>query len=156
MAKKGATVHILDIKPRVETEIPDKIPPELASLQYHQCNIASWVDLRNTFGSIGHVDIAIANAGISEEQHTSYFDDAFDDEGKLAPVKWGVLDVNYRAVLDFVKLAWSNMRQHKIEGSIVITASTSSYMPEQALPVYSSGKAAVGASNGHLNSQANI
>ncbi|KAI1499288.1 NAD(P)-binding protein [Biscogniauxia marginata] len=143
LSAQGATVHVLDIKSRDESELPTQLPPELATLHYHQCNIASWVELRAAFESIGQIDIAIANAGVSEEQHSSYFDDIVDADGKLVQPTWGVLDVNYRAVLDFVKLAWSNMRRHHTEGSIVITASTSSYMTEQALPVYSSGKAAL-------------
>ncbi|RYP59904.1 hypothetical protein DL769_008346 [Monosporascus sp. CRB-8-3] len=139
MAAKGATVHILDIK----TETESDLSREQGFIQYHRCDIASWTDLRAAFDTIGQVDIAIANAGVSEEQHTSYFDDTLDGEGKLAQPSWSVIDVNYRAVLDFVKLAWSGMRRRRIEGSIVITTSVSSYMAEQALPVYSSGKAAL-------------
>lgn len=139
LAAKGATVHILDNKPEDQSELTEP----LKGIRYHQCNIASWPELRAAFENTGKVDIAIANAGVSEEQHTNYFDDVLDADGKLEPCQWGILNVNYIAVLDFVKLAWSNMRRHKTAGSIVITTSTSSYMPEQALPVYSSGKAAV-------------
>ncbi|KFA56662.1 hypothetical protein S40293_11043 [Stachybotrys chartarum IBT 40293] len=139
MAAKGATVHILDSKPKCESELSE----ELQGLHYHECNIASWPELRAVFDKAGNVDIAIANAGVSEEQHVNYFDDVLGVDGKLEQCQWGVLDVNYRAVLDFVKLAWSQMRKNKTQGSIVITTSTSSYMPEQALPVYSSGKAAL-------------
>ncbi|KAI0141746.1 NAD(P)-binding protein [Xylariaceae sp. FL1272] len=141
MAMKGATVHVLDIKPQSESELTSKIIAELPNLRYRQCNIASWKDLLQAFQAAGSVDIAIANAGVSEEQHTNYFEDKFDSDGELVQSSWAVLDVNYRAVLDFVKVAWSNMRKHQTEGSIVITTSTSAYMPEQALPVC--GKAAL-------------
>ncbi|KAI8945471.1 short chain dehydrogenase reductase [Xylaria longipes] len=143
LAAKGATVHILDIKPQKESELRDEIQARFPNLHYHKCDIASWTELRDAFESVGVVDIAIANAGVSDEQHASYFDDKFDADGHLAQPTWGILDVNYRAVLDFVKLAWSSMRRNGIEGSIVITASVSSYMTEQALPVYSSTKAAL-------------
>ncbi|KAI1264696.1 NAD(P)-binding protein [Xylariaceae sp. FL1019] len=125
MAIKGATVHVLDIKPQSESELTSEIVAELPSLRYRQCNVASWRDLLQAFEAAGSVDIAIANAGVSEEQHSDYFEDRFDSEGKLVQSSWTVLDVNYRAVLDFVKIAWSNMRKHQTEGSIVITTNSS-------------------------------
>ncbi|KAI0099745.1 NAD(P)-binding protein [Nemania sp. FL0031] len=143
LAEKGATVHILDIKPQEESELRGEMVARFPNLCYHQCDITSWKQLRETFDSAGAVDIAIANAGVSDEQLESYFDDKFDGDGHLAQPIWGVLDVNYRAVLDFIKLAWSIMRRHGTEGSIVVTASVSSYMTEQALPVYSSTKSAL-------------
>ncbi|KAI1132467.1 NAD(P)-binding protein [Nemania abortiva] len=143
LAEKGAVVHILDIKPQEESELRDGIGARFPKLYYHQCDIASWTQLREVFDSVGAIDIAIANAGVSAEQHASYFDDKFDSDGHLVQPTWGVIDVNYRAVLDFVKLAWSTMRKHGTKGSIVITASVSSYMTEQALPVYSSTKVAL-------------
>ncbi|KAI1434148.1 short chain dehydrogenase reductase [Xylaria sp. CBS 124048] len=143
LATKGATVHILDIKPEEESELQGDERDRFSNIHYRRCNIASWADLRDAFDSIGVVHIAIANAGVSEEQHGSYFDDKFDAEGRLEPANWDILSVNYRAVLDFVKIAWSNMRKHETVGSIVITASVSSYMTEQALPVYSTTKAAL-------------
>ena len=118
-------VHILDIKPRAESELRDEVQVQFPHLHYHECDISSWSQLRDAFESAGPVDIAIANAGISEEQVGSYFNDTFDQDGRLLQPSWGVLDVNYRAVLDFVKLAWSYMRGRG--GSIVITASVSSY-----------------------------
>lgn len=87
------------------------------------------------------IDYAFANAGVSEE--TNYFADDLDDEGRLREPAYRVLDVNVRAVYNFVKLAWSQMRKNKVAGSIVITTSASGYAPEQSLPVYSSGKLAV-------------
>ncbi|KAI0191319.1 NAD(P)-binding protein [Astrocystis sublimbata] len=141
LAAKGAIVHILDIKTQLESELQPEVQKKFPNLHYRQCDISSWTELRDAFESVGAVDIAIANAGVSEEQTRSYFDDTFDPDGRLLQPSWGVLGVNYRAVLDFVKLAWSNMRARG--GSIVVTASVSSYMTEQALPVYSSTKAAV-------------
>ena len=93
------------------------------------------------FDAVGPVDFAFANAGVSEE--TNYFADVLDAEGELQEATFSVLDVNLRGVLNFVKLAWSTMRKHNIQGSIVITTSATAYAPEQSLPVYAAGKLAV-------------
>lgn len=102
--------------------------------------MTKWAELRQAFDRIGKVDIAVANAGVSEE--TDYFKDTFDDAGRLLEPEYQVLDVNYRAVLSFIKLSLSKMRKAG-GGSIVITSSATAYSPEQSLPVYSSSKLAV-------------
>ncbi|RYP61516.1 hypothetical protein DL770_009770 [Monosporascus sp. CRB-9-2] len=133
----GATVHILDINQPVAEELPST----LTGLHFHQCDVSSWVALRGVFETVGRVDFAFANAGVSEE--TDYFADTFDAEGKLEEAAYRVLDVNLSGVLNLVKLAWSTMRKHKVEGSIVITTSATAYAPEQSLPVYAGGKLAL-------------
>ena len=137
LASRGASVHILDLDP------PEEIPHDLSSrITYHRCDITSWSALRDTFQSLPRVDFLFANAGVSEE--TNYFADTFDDFGLLQEPQYGVLGVNLRLVLNVVKLGWSHMRKNKIAGSIVLTTSSTAYAPEQALPVYSAAKLAVG------------
>ncbi|MCJ1258245.1 hypothetical protein MMC24_006076 [Lignoscripta atroalba] len=135
LASKGAKVYMLDLN------APEENVP--AGAEYIRCNVTSWADLRAIFGRIGHLDIAIANAGISEE--TDYFMDTFDNANDLIEPKYAVLDVNYRAVLNFVKLSISHFRRQGKGGSIVITSSATAYSPEQSLPVYSATKLAVSA-----------
>ncbi|KAI0474772.1 short chain dehydrogenase reductase [Xylaria cf. heliscus] len=134
LARKGAEVHILDLN---ETSGP--LPP--GRIHFHKCNVAKWEQLRNVFDEIPQIDFAFANAGVSEE--IDYFADAFDENGKLQEPAYAVLDVNFRAVVNFVKLAWSSMRKNKIPGSIVITTSATAYAPEQSLPVYAGAKLAL-------------
>lgn len=124
-------MHVLDLN------LPEHDVPGVA---FYQCNIARWEELRDAFDAVGPVDYAFANAGVSEE--ADYFADQLDSEGKLVEPAYRVLDINVRAVYNFVKLAWSSMRKRE-GGSIVITTSASGYAPEQSLPVYSSGKLAV-------------
>jgi NAD(P)-dependent dehydrogenase (short-subunit alcohol dehydrogenase family) len=133
LAAKGALVHVLDLN-RPQEDIP--------RIQFHQCNVTNWSELRAAFNEIGQIDYAFANAGVSEE--TDYFADQLDSEGMLAEPTYGVVDVNMRGVYNVVKLAWSRMRADQTQGSIVITTSATGYAPEQSLPVYSSGKLAVG------------
>ncbi|KAH8746644.1 short chain dehydrogenase reductase [Hyaloscypha finlandica] len=132
LAAKGALVHVLDLN-RPQEDIP--------RIQFHQCNVTNWSELRAAFNEIGQIDYAFANAGVSEE--TDYFADQLDSEGMLAEPTYGVVDVNMRGVYNVVKLAWSRMRADQTQGSIVITTSATGYAPEQSLPVYSSGKLAL-------------
>ncbi|KAK2616581.1 hypothetical protein QQS21_000404 [Conoideocrella luteorostrata] len=133
-AQKGASVLNLDINP----------PPAGGhkSIEYFKCDTSRWDHLIAAFRHAGDVDIAVANAGVSEE--TDYFADTFDEStGELIEPTYGVLDVNVRGVLNFTKLALSNYRRRKHPGSIVITSSATAYSPEQSLPVYSASKLAL-------------
>lgn len=134
LAEKGASVHVLDLN------LPEQDVP---GVRFHKCNVARWEELRDAFDVVGPVDYAFANAGVSEE--ADYFADQLDGDGKLVEPAYRVLDINVRAVYNFVKLAWSSMRkrENRPAGSIVITISSTAYAPEQSLPVYSSGKLAV-------------
>lgn len=111
------------------------------SIAYTACNVADWASLRSAFHNIGHVDIAVANAGVSQE--CDYFADTFDDEGQLEEPGYNVLTVNYRAVLNFSKLALSAFRRQGPGGSLILVSSATAYSPEQSLPVYSATKLAV-------------
>lgn len=133
-AARGATVYILDLSP------PDEaLPPRTHFLQ---TNVASWAELLRAFKTAGRVDICVANAGVSEE--ANYFADSYDaDTGELEEPKYRVIDVNYRAVINFVKISLSYLRRQGTGGSIVITTSATAYAPEHSLPVYSMSKLGV-------------
>ncbi|KAB8209384.1 insect type alcohol dehydrogenase ADH-like classical c SDR [Aspergillus parasiticus SU-1] len=133
-AQKGASVLNLDVNP------PEGRPHE--RVEYRQCDVSDWDSLRSAFQNAGDIDIAVSNAGVSEE--TDYFADTFDPAtGELLEPQYRVLDVNLRAVLNFAKLAISHFRRRKHAGSIVITSSATAYAPEQSLPVYSASKLAL-------------
>lgn len=125
-------MHILDINP------PDEaLPP---TVEFIKCNVTSWLELRGAFERIKNIDIAVANAGVVEK--VKFDEDKFDEAGRLLEPQYDVLDVNYRSVLNFVKLSISYMRKTG-GGSIVITSSSAAYAPEHSIPVYSSTKLAV-------------
>lgn len=131
LAAKGAQTYILDVAP------PTEATPSTST--FIQCDTTSWPALMHAFKQAGHVDIAIANAGVSED--APLFDDQLDPTtGELQEPNFRVLDVNFRGVVMFVKLAVSYMRRQKSGGSVVITASATAYAPEQNLPVYSATK----------------
>ena len=142
-ASRGAKVHALDLNSI--DKISDNDSKDCGGEQrivYTHCDVTDWARLRQIFTEIGHVDIAVANAGVSQE--CDYFADTFDADGKLEEPHYAVLDVNYRAVLNFIKLSLSAFRKQGCAGgSIVITSSAAAYAPEQSLPVYSATKTAV-------------
>ena len=122
----------------------DQTAADKGSIVYQQCDVTSWPSLCSAFESIPHIDIAVANAGVSEE--CDYFTDTFDASGKLEEPRYNVLNVNYRAVLNFIKLSLRAFRRQQPGGgggSLVITTSATAYSPEQSLPVYSATKLAV-------------
>ncbi|KAJ0165188.1 Short-chain dehydrogenase reductase 3c [Colletotrichum tanaceti] len=154
-ASKGAKVHVLDRVP-IDWDfdifmIPGQVDDDDGTrkgklggkdvdgtIEFHECDITNWKQLSSVLGRIPHVDIAVANAGVSEEG--DYFADVVDEAGELAEPKYSVLDVNVRATVNFVKLALSKFGKQGPGGSLVVTASATAYSPEQSLPVYSASK----------------
>lgn len=125
---------------KAPTESRDEAQKQ-GEITYRECNIADWASLRQAFSDIGHVDIAIANAGVSQE--SDYSADTFEGNGLLKEPRYNVMNVNLRAVLNFIKLSISAFRRQGPGGSIVLTASATAYAPEQSLPVYSAIKLSV-------------
>ncbi|TEA19205.1 Short-chain dehydrogenase/reductase ATR7 [Colletotrichum sidae] len=133
-AEKGAWVLNLDINPP-----PEEQPQHI---EFRKCDVSQWPSLLEAFRYAGDVDIAVSNAGVSEEM--DYFADAVDETTEeLIEPQYRVLDVNLRAVINFTKLAVGHFRRRACPGSIVITSSATAYAPEQSLPVYSGSKLAL-------------
>ncbi|KAF2154364.1 NAD(P)-binding protein [Myriangium duriaei CBS 260.36] len=148
-AHKGAHVTVLDIVPIDETfdifAAPGKEPrpsplsdKPSGTIHYRHCDVTSWPSLRDAFLSFSHIDIAVSNAGTIQDP--GYFDDVLDEQGQLAEPKHHVVDLNFRAVLNFTKLAIRQFRTQPPGNSLVITTSSTAYSPEQSLPVYSATK----------------
>ena len=132
LATQGARVYILDLVPPT---------PESLLLEFIQCNVTLWSDLKDAFSRFDHIDMVFANAGITDRG--GLLDDAIGDDGSLVEPKYEVLDVNLRAVLNTIKLSYRAMRGQEGGGSIVLTSSATAYAPEGRLPVYSAAKLAV-------------
>jgi NAD(P)-dependent dehydrogenase (short-subunit alcohol dehydrogenase family) len=145
LAAKGATVYVLDIHPRSPPPPSNEEEAETnpaSNIHYRPCDVTAWPALRAVFDEIPQVDIAIANAGVSEE--CDYFADTWDAEGRLEEPRYAVLDVNYRAALNVIKLSLSAWRRAgNRNGSLVLTTSATAYSPEHSLPVYSATKLAL-------------
>lgn len=120
---------------------PEEKNPLPPGCFYIKTDVSSWKDLSKAFKEAGPIDIAVANAAVAET--VPFFSDELDEAGALKEPDGKLLDVNFRSVLYFVKLALHQMRGSKGGGSIVITASATAYAPEQSLPAYSATKNAV-------------
>lgn len=154
-ASKGAKVHVLDRVPidwsfdifMIPGQVDDGTREEKLgsvphdAIEFHECDVTSWKQLTSVFKKIPHVDIAVANAGVSEE--VNYFEDVFDEAGELLEPQYSVLEVNVRSTINFIKLALSKFSKQGPGGSLVITTSATAYSPEQSLPIYSATKLAV-------------
>jgi NAD(P)-dependent dehydrogenase (short-subunit alcohol dehydrogenase family) len=74
----------------------------------------------------GKIDHVFANAGIAPT--INLLEDDLDEEGDLAPPNLRTVDVNLTGCLYTVKLGIHYLRKNSAGGSIVITASASSFM----------------------------
>ncbi|KAG6356498.1 hypothetical protein INS49_015886 [Diaporthe citri] len=103
--------------------------------EFVQANVTDWKALCNLFkkavSRFGHIDHVFANAGIAHQM--DLLSDEFDEDGELKRPNHIVLDVNLAAVVDTVKLGLHYIRKNPSGGSIVVTASASSY---QRYPCY--------------------
>ncbi|KAL8737128.1 MAG: hypothetical protein Q9181_001999 [Wetmoreana brouardii] len=120
LSSRGATVHILDRdEPSIKTLENYPKSSKNGTLTFHSCELTSWSLLLDIFTEIGHVDIVVANAGVSEE--CDYFADEFTGTGDLAEPAYSVIDVSLKATLNVVKLAlrafrmqWAGRRDEQI------------------------------------------
>ncbi|KAI0396352.1 short chain dehydrogenase reductase [Xylariaceae sp. FL0594] len=134
LASHNATVHALDISaPHPEDG------PSPAGWHSRIVDVSNWEQLAAAFKDIGQIDMAIANAGISED--FDFFSNIASPES--AEPQYKCIDVNLRAAINFVHLALSAFERQGYGGSIVLTTSATGYSPEQSLPVYSATKAGV-------------
>ncbi|KAJ0119893.1 hypothetical protein J7T55_000743 [Diaporthe amygdali] len=103
--------------------------------EFVQVNVTDWKALCNLFkhaiSKFGHIDHVFANAGIGPRMNL--LSDEFDEDGELKRPNHIVYDVNLAAVVDTVKLGIYYIRKNPSGGSIVVTASASSY---QRYPCY--------------------
>ncbi|KAF2790404.1 NAD(P)-binding protein [Melanomma pulvis-pyrius CBS 109.77] len=145
----NARVFILDVS------LP---PSDILSKKatYIQTDIASWPSLVQAFTTITTVhkcaiDIAIGNAGVFETESyatqclapLSIEPSAWSTLEHMDAPTYGCVEVNLKGTLNFVMLAARVMRGQESGGSIVLTSSTTAYLPEQTVPVYSATKAAL-------------
>lgn len=120
MLEKGAYVVAGDINP---------VPIEHERLTFVPTNVIFWKDLSNIFkitiSQHGKVDHVFANAGISGR--TNYIDEKLDENGELLEPTHIVFDINLKGVVNTTALAIHHMRRQPTGGSIVLTASASSF-----------------------------
>lgn len=126
MLDKGAHIVAGDINP---------IPVDSERLTFKSTNVTSWKDLSDLFklakSKHGRIDHVFANAGIAGR--TTYLDEKLDENGDLLEPTHLVFDINLKAVANTCALAIHYLRRQDNGGSIVLTASASSFQKFRAV-----------------------
>tara|TARA_R110002003_G_scaffold45_5_gene3468 strand:+ start:14122 stop:14982 length:861 start_codon:yes stop_codon:yes gene_type:complete len=103
--------------------------PEVSSVPFLKVNVTSWKEQVELFKAAekeyGKIDHVFANAGIGPT--ISLLEDDVDENGDLLPPKLNTLDVNLTGCLYTVKLGIHYLKKNPNGGSIVMTASASSF-----------------------------
>ncbi|RYO26053.1 hypothetical protein AA0113_g3961 [Alternaria arborescens] len=134
--KHGGKVFACDVNPLPE--------PEASSVLFLKADVSSWKEQLDVFKATekeyGKIDQVFANAGIGKS--TTLLDDSVDENGDLLAPRLDTININLIGVIYTVKLAIHYIQKNPNGGSIVITASGSSF---QRFPVedYTSAKHAV-------------
>ncbi|KAJ5192289.1 hypothetical protein N7449_008431 [Penicillium cf. viridicatum] len=127
--KHGANVIIGDV---------NSLPSDLEiseNLRFIKLDVSSWENQRDAFIQVeewfGRIDHVFANAGIGPTMN--FLDNTLDENGHLTPPDLRTINVNLLGVIFTVRLAAYHIQRHSAHrtsgelGSIVITASTSSF-----------------------------
>ncbi|KAI4666957.1 uncharacterized protein J4E88_010378 [Alternaria novae-zelandiae] len=119
--KHGGKVFASDLTPLPE--------PEASSVPFLKADVTSWKEQLDIFKAAeqkyGKIDHAFANAGIGKS--TSFLEEDVDENGDLLPPKMNTINVNLVGVMYTVKLAIHYLKKNPNGGSIVMTASGSSF-----------------------------
>ncbi|KAI1504002.1 15-hydroxyprostaglandin dehydrogenase [Biscogniauxia marginata] len=148
-ASQGHIVTILDLNNEsglgVAAEISSQYPQAIVT--FKKADVTSWQALATAFKEIHHehgrVDVAIANAGISEQGISSL---AVLDESEPSQPNLKTLDVNLTGVIYTVKLAIHYIQKNTPDtstgsrGSIICTASNAGLYPFPSAPLYGASK----------------
>jgi NAD(P)-dependent dehydrogenase (short-subunit alcohol dehydrogenase family) len=121
VTKHGGKVYAGDLNPLPE--------PEASSVPFLRVDVTSWKEqlalFREAQEHYGKIDHVFANAGIAPS--STMLEDDVDENGDLLPPKMNTLDVNLTGYMYTVKLAIHYLKKNLNGGSIVMTASGSSF-----------------------------
>lgn len=105
------------------------MPIEHGNLAFQKTNVTSWTELSGLFkfglSRFKQIDGVFANAGITGRN--TYVNERLDEAGDLLEPDHLVLEINLKAVINTTALAIHHMKKQAMGGSIVLTASASSF-----------------------------
>ncbi|KAI3552849.1 short-chain dehydrogenase [Colletotrichum abscissum] len=142
----GARVTNVDLSLPKASEPGDPSLVE-SRLTFEPCNVCDWQALRGVFARTaereGRIDAVFANAGVGAR--TRFIDDEIDPtDGELKAPDLSCVETNLFSVISTVKLAVHHMRKQETGGSIVLTASVSSWSRFKAVDYTTSKHAVLG------------
>lgn len=117
----------------------DRNPPppkvEHENMAFCTLDVTSWDALSGLFEKAvelhGRIDHVFANAGVAPR--TTLLEETLDSNGKLLEPDYRVIDINLKSVMNTTALAIHYMKKQDSGGSIVLTASASSFQRFQAV-----------------------
>jgi NAD(P)-dependent dehydrogenase (short-subunit alcohol dehydrogenase family) len=119
--KHGGKVFACDLNPLPE--------PETSSVPFLKLDVTSWKEQLDMFKvaqmQYGNIDHVFANAGIKPSM--TLIEDDVDENNDPQPPKLDTLDVNLIGYIYTTKLAIHYLKKNPNGGSIVMTASGSSF-----------------------------
>ncbi|KAI0886941.1 putative short chain dehydrogenase/reductase [Annulohypoxylon maeteangense] len=151
-ASQGHAVTIFDVNTQaghqVAADLAKKHPEGKVDFKF--CNITSWdsqaTAFREVYEKVGHVDIVMANAGISEQGVSSL---SLADEEEPSQPRLRALEVNLTGTIYTVKLAIHYLKKNTPDpktgsrGCIICTASNAGLYPFPVAPVYAASKSGI-------------
>ncbi|KAI8941794.1 hypothetical protein NX059_002995 [Plenodomus lindquistii] len=118
--KHGGKVFAGDLNP---------LPTDLSNIPFVKVNVTSWTDQLALFKAAekeyGHIDHVFCNAGIRPT--VTLLEDDVDENGNLQPPNLATYDVNLVGCTYTTKLGIHYLRKNPKGGSLVLTASGSSF-----------------------------
>lgn len=121
MIKHGGKVFASDVNPLPE--------PEASSVPFQKVDVTSWKDQAELFKAAEKqytkIDHVFANAGIGPT--INLMEEDVDENGDLLPPKLDTLNINLTGCMYTVKLGIFYLKKNPRGGSVVMTASASSF-----------------------------
>ena len=149
-------ITVLDINsssfPSIQSSLKSQYPK--ASIAFKHCDISSWdsqaARFKETYSSLGRIDIVLANAGISKDGVLIAKEGEEEAEEPVKP-SLGTVDVNLIGTIYTVKLGIHYLRKNSptaingaaSRGCIICTASIAGIYPFPSAPIYGATKAGV-------------
>lgn len=133
-------IHLVDIK----DEEGRRAAASLPRTTFHRADLVQYDEVVSTFraaftaGGRNRLDFVFANAGMIEKSDMYTRSDSFD--GPPAPPDLSAIDVNLKGCVYTVHVARHYLNLSPDKGSIVITASSTSFWPVGWAPIYTASK----------------
>ncbi|KZT22571.1 NAD(P)-binding protein [Neolentinus lepideus HHB14362 ss-1] len=143
LLSREAVVTILDVNPTTAAKALRSLQSTYPSsrVTFIRCDVSSYESqaaaFKAAFNEVGHIDIVVANAGVSAESREPFL--AVREDPDIPP-PLTTLNVNLYGVVYTTHLAVHYIRKGRRGGSILCTASNAGIYPFSVGPIYAASK----------------